>query len=445
MTTNSNGDNGKVWVDKFSNLVPNALITQLTISTVSVAGDGRIKFYADDGGSGNPGTLIGQTGSVSWPTNGVFTAPASIYVPSDGVVWAGFETDSPSTGINWATGLSNGLVEYVAHTYGSGPNPFGTPTAQTAGPVETLTYVVNAAVVRVKVYQDDGSGGQPSTLLGESNSVILNSTGIQSIPLISDATIPASGNVWAGFEINCSATIFLMGSGLPSGSSYSTSHTYGTGPSPFGTGTAQTTAPWGQIAYDAVTHVLLSVYQDDGTGGGPGTLLGQSGSLAVTTTGTQNFTLSPPATIPASGNVWAGFQTDASSLNLFLSTGLAAGSRDTVSQTYGTNPNPFGTITQQTTAQWEQVTVEQIPSLSFKWDGTTLSTSPTTVHTNSTGGFSGVTFTIPLNATVGTHTVNATDSNGKWVTAPFNIYLNIQVGNVTSGQFTQTYKTSGGT
>ncbi len=59
-------------------------------------------------------------------------------------------------------------------------------------------------------------------------------------------------------------------------------------------------------------------------------------------------------------------------------------------------------------------------TMTFKYDSSVLTTNPSTVTTNSTGGFSGVTFTVPSSA-AGAHTVNASDTSGKFATATFTV------------------------
>lgn len=88
--------------------------------------------------------------------------------------------------------------------------------------------------VRVKVYDD--VAGEPTNLLGESNSTVTSGTGIQNIPLITPAIVPANGIVWAGFETDSILLdlYFTLGA---SGVEKTVTHTYGTGVDPFGTAT----------------------------------------------------------------------------------------------------------------------------------------------------------------------------------------------------------------
>lgn len=283
-----------------------------------------------------------------------------------------------------------------------------------------------AGNVRVKIYQDDGAGGDPSTLLGESGSLAVGGAGIQGFPV--SATIPASGNVWGCFETD-SAALNLRYTVSANAQKF-IAHVYGAGPSPFGAAGTGNNAAWTSIGYSGGTPAIrVKVYQDDGGGGNPSTLLGESGTLIVNGDGFKNFTVS--ATSPASGNVWAGFETNDTVLDLYYQTGLANGTRLAATHTFGSGPNPFPTPSHSTAAAWSQITYTIVPiHVIFTWDGSALSTIPTPVITNSTGGFSGVTFRAPLSS-FGGHTVNASDTVGLFNSKPFTITLTAASFNLT--------------
>lgn len=99
----------------------------------------------------------------------------------------------------------------------------------------TVSLYVHNAVgnVRVKVYNSDGSGGIPNTLLGESNSFAVPGPidAWNNFTLISSGTVPAGGKVWAGFETDSATQSFYY---LNTGTKCGVVHTYGTGPAPFG-------------------------------------------------------------------------------------------------------------------------------------------------------------------------------------------------------------------
>lgn len=290
------GWNGGVNVEKFTALPAGSHISKFGLKMVTAAGNVRAKIY-DDSNGGLPGNLLGESASIAAVGAPLQNFTLDAVIPSDGVVWAGFETDSGSLDLDWSPSAGIGLRQFVSHVYGPGPNPFGTATSNDSPAWSQITYSVSTTGVRVKVYKDDGPSGNPSTLLGESNSLKVPKTGITDFPVL--ATIPASGNVWAGFETN---------------------------------------------------NTLMTLAD---------------------------------------------------------SNGQTSGTRKSVTHTYGPGPNPFGTVIDSTVPMWSRISYGNI-TISMKMDGNPLSTTPPTVAANSTGGFSGVTFSVP-NLPNGVHTVNATD------------------------------------
>jgi len=84
--------------------------------------------------------------------------------------------------------------------------------------------------IRYKVYQDDGAAGNPSTLLGQTNSIpVVQGTVYNS--LNSPVIVPSSGTVWVGFETDSSDMSAYYGSET----NKRTLHAFGDGPDPFGT------------------------------------------------------------------------------------------------------------------------------------------------------------------------------------------------------------------
>jgi PKD repeat protein len=59
--------------------------------------------------------------------------------------------------------------------------------------------------------------------------------------------------------------------------------------------------------------------------------------------------------------------------------------------------------------------------VTFTFDGTTVATNPSSVTTDSNGNFTGVTFSVPAGATVGPHTVAATDGSTDTASGPLNV------------------------
>lgn len=92
-------------------------ITDVIIQVTNANGNIRAKVYSDNG---NPNTLLGESGSTP-ATNGVMKIPVS--ATAGGKIWVGLETDSSTLVIRSI--LENG--NSVAHTFGAGADPFGTP------------------------------------------------------------------------------------------------------------------------------------------------------------------------------------------------------------------------------------------------------------------------------------------------------------------------------
>ena len=105
-----------------------------------------------------------------------------------------------------------------------------------------------------------------------------------------------------------------------------------------------------------IAHAGLLTYRTGIVTGYAGTLLGESGSIAVPGTGIQQFNIR--ATVPSSGNVWAGFESDNAVLDLY---GTLFADNDTMkfndTHVYGPGPNPFGhNINYSNIENWLQIT-----------------------------------------------------------------------------------------
>lgn len=98
----------------------------------------------------------------------------------------------------------------------------------------------------------------------------------------------------------------------------------------------------------ASSNINLALYNDNGTGQGPGTKIEESGNLSAATTGLKSYTFSPsPRTLLASSKIyWLAFQVSSATIALrynqmisvvIPSTG-AGTSLKTLSQAYGTFP-----------------------------------------------------------------------------------------------------------
>lgn len=104
----------------------------------------------------------------------------------------------------------------------------------------TITHVyvnvVNAiGNIRVKIYD-----GTPNVLLGESNSTVAT-TGLMTIPLISNVVIAPSNSVWIGIE-NDNGLLSIKAS--TDSTNKKITHVFGAGPNPFGSATTSNVLPY---------------------------------------------------------------------------------------------------------------------------------------------------------------------------------------------------------
>lgn len=410
------GMNNAVHVVKFTGLTPGRPILSMGINIITTgggAGDLRYKVY-DDNGTG-PNNLLGETGSNFESSSGFYTFsfPSGTVVPVSGTIWAGFETDNANMQIQ--SSADSGSYKKIAHTFGAGPNPFGSPISNSNPFQITVTY---------SAYDISGA---PGNLLGEGFNANPVNTGLNN-NVNFNATIPSNGIVYAGFEL-LNSVILVFGNTTTG--EYQIPHTFGAGPSfAFANMTNSTLAHGIQITYIGQK--------------GPDTLLGQTGSILINSTGLNIFPFSG-ITVPSNGRVWAGFETDQVNLGLKLSSNLPLNSTGVGVHTYGTGPSSFPIQSPQTFGPYMSLNVDS-PSitvtpalgivgntatlsgvamgannnLSFTFAGSPLTTNPTTVTTNSTGGFSGVTFTIPATSN-GVKTINATNNAGISATASYSV------------------------
>lgn len=182
------------------------------------------------------------------------------------------------------------------------------------------------------------------------------------------------------------------------------------------------------------------VYNDTGSLVGPA-LLGQSNSIIPGGAGLLNLTLTSPAIVGPTGNVWAGFENDVTvgGSNLYYTFpmgGVQFGyASPPASHVYGPGPDPCPNCASTYGYAW-YIGVNYLSAegdMNFKLNTNSLTTSPASpIVTNSTGGFSAVTFAIP-NTHNGTNTVNATDgttTKSATLTVYQQLFLNSTNGNV---------------
>lgn len=171
------------------------------------------------------GSAYNQIGKTSFAASAVITHSTTIgdyATPSTAIVSGGTNNTSTigSTALNVGAGNANCRACKV--------------TGLTAGDlINSVEFNIQTAVGngRLKVYQDDGASGAPSTLLAESGSFAL-ATG-WNVQTMTNCSVPASGNVWVAFEFDTDGSFFYYAAGA-AGDMKFVAHTFGTGPSPFG-------------------------------------------------------------------------------------------------------------------------------------------------------------------------------------------------------------------
>lgn len=204
----------------------------------------------------------------------------------------------------------------------------------------------------------------PSTLLFSGDNSGISGMGAQKYS--ANATIPVSGSIWAAFE-GSDSPVVIASINQAMGVAFAQNHVYGTGPDPFGPPVLlYDDVPWMMISYTPTNDIE------------PSTLLGESSSIAVSGTGIVTFPVS--ATIPVSGNVYAAFEADSSSLELRYSAFQTWGSVKTNPHTYGTGPDPFGSVNYGSYPMWMSVDIGGVKTVS-QVKSNTLSFSPAYIPT----------------------------------------------------------------
>ena len=162
----SAGWNGVLWSQKFYSLTVGQKIISVGLNVQTANGNVRVKIYQDDGTSGRPSTLLGESGSLTVPGTGIrnFTLTTPATVPASGRVWAAFETDSATLSIKYNSAGTNTQCQ-VAHGYGAGPSPFGACTANT-------THDIKMYVTLNKWYPSSNAVDGSTSTFWESNSEV---------------------------------------------------------------------------------------------------------------------------------------------------------------------------------------------------------------------------------------------------------------------------------
>lgn len=136
-TGSSSGWSTLVVAEELTGMTSGKRFTSVELKIHTAAGNVRVKVYDTTGTSGRPGALLAESNSiaVTSSTDNVqdFLLTTNGTVPANGKVWAAFETDSATLSLDLVT--VGAFRCTVSHTYGAGPDPYGTCTTSTTNAV----------------------------------------------------------------------------------------------------------------------------------------------------------------------------------------------------------------------------------------------------------------------------------------------------------------------
>jgi len=119
-------------LDLISDFTGNFTITHVYVRVSNAVGNIRVKIY-----NGTPSTLLGQSNSTA-ATNGLMeiALTSSVVIAPYNSIYIAIESDDEFSGLQIIGSLdtTNTITKKVTHTYGAGPDPFGTPVASTILP-----------------------------------------------------------------------------------------------------------------------------------------------------------------------------------------------------------------------------------------------------------------------------------------------------------------------
>lgn len=344
--TTNNGFGSRVWAEKFTGLPPGEQIASLAIQPTASQQQWTPKIY-DDTGANFTTTKIHNyiTNSLTGFNNFVYLEKFTGLTAGDFVNQVGIKVDFANGNLrakvfddnggyterqqinNYATsGDGRDFTDYVWVEQFSG-------LEQGEKIISVLVWVTNpSGNIRVKVYSD--SGGSPGSLLGESGAVAASGFSVMNdIHLTAPATIPSGGIVWAGYEVDSPTFQTVYDNNILGHISKNATHTFGPGPSSLFASSTNVIAPKIGITYG------------DFISGYPGSLIGESESIVVPGPGVRDFSLTTPAVVPTSGNVWAGFEASSSILQLpHKNSGLPFDEAVRIVHTFGPGPSTAGTV-----------------------------------------------------------------------------------------------------
>lgn len=420
VNTIKNTLSGTIWGDHVTGLQPGGFVNHIDFFVNNPAGKISIAVYAwNDTTAAPTGSPLGTSGqiTVSSPGDQYFKL-GEVKVPLNGEVFVAFQSNDNALSLG---GLNSGSADYME--CGSGLSfPTWLNWDSSCSPVGfsgfgfrvIAAYDVNTSWVNFRYYQNNATCSCPGNLLAEKDFIDIVHTGFNTVTPFT-TIIPSDGKLWTSIETN---NTNLAAQGIISGSANynEVSHTWqnspNNSPNPYYKGSACCSfSGFGfreSLQYTpSATQLRAKFYADDGTGGNPGTLLNETGSISILFTGVNNINL--VTNVPSSGNLWGVFETNSTTFTLRYDTVALPG--DTyAAHSFGSGPSPFPPVpSTNTNGFWERINyTNSIHVNSFKFDGNSLATSPNSILTNSTGGFSGVTFAVP-STVLGNHTVQASD------------------------------------
>jgi len=131
------------------------------------------------------------------------------------------------------------------------------------------------------------------------------------------------------------------------------------------------------------TNARVAIYDDDGSGGDPGTLLVESASEACSAGAWHTFSVTP--TYLAAGDYYLAFQHDAKAI-VVRHAGVGTGTSKYRTYTYGAFPNPFGTASSGTVKFSIYATYSPITITTPTMYTVTFNTDPASVGSISADG-----------------------------------------------------------
>ena len=251
---------GGIWLQEFTGLPVGKSITGF--GALSQGGGSfancctRIKIYSDNGTA--PVNLLGESNPFVGTLQDYNILISNVPVPANGKVYAGFEGNYSTAYQGLAYTAATGTCS-IGHVFGAGPS--------VAGACGNTGLNINTVL-----YYNGANATFAGNLIGESlvNAPSGSAHAYTDLPV--NATVPNDGTVWAGSEWSSTTNLEYANA---NNVQFTVSHVFGSGPS-----TVSQPATSDQDSGFAYSFKL-----DYSPTSGAGTLLGQSNSITVNSTG----------------------------------------------------------------------------------------------------------------------------------------------------------------